>query len=71
MGASASNLVYEPSSTTFPTLVEPISMNMGVDSSWLPRIQRLALALTPTSSLLDDPTLVVLLTKNAPVNQNA
>lgn len=64
MGASA----FAPTSelpTTIPIPLEPAPTNMGVESSWPLSIQHLALALNYTSSLLGDPTLVVLLIKSA------
>lgn len=64
MGASASVPVPEPS-TAVPTAAKPIPTSEGVDSPWPLSIQCLALALTRTPSLLEDPSLAVLLTKNA------
>lgn len=64
MGASISALVFKPS-VAVPTLDEPFLVSMRVDSLWPPIIQRMALALTRTPSLFDDPTLAIPLTKNA------
>lgn len=64
ISVSASVLVFKPS-TVVCTPTKPIPANVGVDSLWPPSIQRLVLALTRTPSLLEDPSLAVLLTKNA------
>lgn len=42
-----------------------IPRGLLVSNVWLPSIQCLALALTRTPSLLEDPSLTILLTKNA------
>lgn len=63
MGASGFVPIFEPS-TPVHAPIGPV-VNVGVDSSWPPNIQCMALALTRTPLLLDDPTLAVLLAKNA------
>lgn len=64
LGAFAFALAYEfPAAIPIPFKLAPASM--GVEASWAPSIQHVALVLNQVLSLLNDPSLVVLLIKNA------
>lgn len=48
-----------------PFAIEPTLENIGIETQWPCSIQHLALALTRTISLLEEPCLLVLIAKNA------